>query len=404
MNEGPDTEVDDTAVRTGGEREALPDAHAERERRLYSTIISSTPDLVYVFSLDYRFLFANEALLRMWGRTLEDSIGKRLLDVGYEPWHAEMHEREIDQIIATREPVRGEVMFPHAELGPRLYDYIFVPVLGPDGAVEAIAGTTRDVTEMRQSEQHQAEAWAAEAEARQAAEEAVRVRDEFLSVASHELRNPVAAVRGAVQFLQRMRAADALSEERLGIYLEHLETSSRHLVRLTDDLLDLARLQHGRLPMRFETEDVASLVRRVASDARWEGHQVRLELPEAPVEAVVDSTRLTQVIENLLDNAVKFSAAGSVVTVRVASAADGVLMDIKDEGIGLGPGATDEIFDPFRRASNASAAQGLGLGLSIARQIVEEHGGRLRAESPGEGMGTTMHVWLPWRPVQEEGA
>ncbi|WP_276256298.1 PAS domain-containing protein [Halomontanus rarus] len=128
-------------------------AEPEQERRLYETIISSTPDLVYAFDLDYRFIFANEALLEMWGQTLEESIGKTLLEIGYEPWHAEMHEREIDQVVETKEPIRGEVAFEHAELGRRIYDYIFAPVLNEEGKVEAIAGTTRDITERKETEE-----------------------------------------------------------------------------------------------------------------------------------------------------------------------------------------------------------------------------------------------------------
>jgi PAS domain S-box-containing protein len=118
----------------------------ERERRLYNTILSNTPDLAYVFDLNHRFIYANNALLAMWGRTWEESIGKNCLEIGYEPWHAAMHDHEIDQVIATRKPVRGEVPFSGTN-GRRVYDYIFVPVLGPEGDVEAIAGTTRDITE-----------------------------------------------------------------------------------------------------------------------------------------------------------------------------------------------------------------------------------------------------------------
>ncbi|SHE80272.1 PAS domain S-box-containing protein [Fodinibius roseus] len=128
-------------------------ARSERQERLYEAIISSTPDLMYVFDLAYRFQFVNDALLEVWGLTRQESIGKRLQDLGYEPWHAEMHEREIDQVIATREPVHGEVSFPHAQLGERMYHYIFVPVFDDRGKVEAVAGTTRDITERTQAEQ-----------------------------------------------------------------------------------------------------------------------------------------------------------------------------------------------------------------------------------------------------------
>jgi PAS domain S-box-containing protein len=126
---------------------------SDQQRRLYETITSSTPDLLYVFDLEYRFTYANRALLEMWGKSWEDSIGKRLLENGYEPWHAEMHEREIEQIKNTKLPIRGEVSFPHAALGKRVYDYIFTPVLNKDGEVEAIAGATRDVTDRKKWEE-----------------------------------------------------------------------------------------------------------------------------------------------------------------------------------------------------------------------------------------------------------
>ncbi|RCH56352.1 PAS domain-containing sensor histidine kinase [Mucilaginibacter hurinus] len=125
---------------------------SEQQRRLYETITSSTPDLIYVFGLDYRFQYANEALLTMWGKTRENAVGKSLLENGYEPWHAEMHEREIDKIRETKTSIRGEVSFPHAILGRRVYDYILNPVLNAQGEVEAVAGTTRDITDIKNAE------------------------------------------------------------------------------------------------------------------------------------------------------------------------------------------------------------------------------------------------------------
>lgn len=122
---------------------------AVRQRQVYETVTSNTPDLVYVFELDYTFSYANRALLEMWGKTWDDAVGKRLLENGYEPWHAEMHEREIDHIVATGERVRGEVAFPHAILGKRIYDYILTPVFDANGKVAAVSGVTRDVTERK---------------------------------------------------------------------------------------------------------------------------------------------------------------------------------------------------------------------------------------------------------------
>lgn len=126
---------------------------ADRQKRVYEAITSGTPDLMYVWDLDYKFTYVNKALLEMWGKTWETAIGKGLRENGYEEWHAQMHEREIDQVKTTRQSIRGEVAFPHAVLGERIYDYILIPVLGDDGEVDAVAGTTRDVTDRKHLEQ-----------------------------------------------------------------------------------------------------------------------------------------------------------------------------------------------------------------------------------------------------------
>jgi len=107
---------------------------------------------MYIFDLDYKFIYVNRAVLDMWGKTWEQAIGKGLRENGYEEWHANMHEREIDQVAATRQRIRGEVAFPHASLGKRIYDYIFVPVFDEAGEVIAVSGTTRDITEIRKAE------------------------------------------------------------------------------------------------------------------------------------------------------------------------------------------------------------------------------------------------------------
>jgi PAS domain S-box-containing protein len=156
---------------------------SDQQKRIYEAITSGTPDLMYVFDLNYRFTYANLALLSMWGKTWENAVGKGLLENGYEPWHAEMHEREIDQVKATKQPVRGEVSFPHATLGRRVYDYILTPVLDAQGEVEAVAGTTRDITERKQWEESLAQA----SEALQAINEEMAASNEELTATNEEL-------------------------------------------------------------------------------------------------------------------------------------------------------------------------------------------------------------------------
>ncbi len=143
--------------REGAKRRATDDwvsrltAESDRQHRLFETILSGTPDLTYVFDLQRRFIYANRALLDAWGRGLRDVIGKTCLEVGYPEWQAAMHDAEIDQVAGTKQSIRGEVPFKGRQ-GERIHDYIFVPVLSVDGEVEAIAGTTRDVTVLKQAE------------------------------------------------------------------------------------------------------------------------------------------------------------------------------------------------------------------------------------------------------------
>ena len=146
------TFLDITDQKRAAEQIAQLAAESERQRRLYETVLTNTPDFVYVFSLDHKVLYANDALIKMWGRGYDGTIGKTFLEIGYEPVHAEMHSREIDQVRATKQPVHGEVPY-NGTNGRRQYEYIFVPVLGADGEVEAVAGTTRDVTERMEAEQ-----------------------------------------------------------------------------------------------------------------------------------------------------------------------------------------------------------------------------------------------------------
>lgn len=122
-------------------------------RKTYENVLTNTPDLIYIIGLDKRFRYANNALLTMWGKTESEAFGKSLRELNYPEWHAAMHEQEIDEVVATKKPIRGEVVFPHNVLGTRHYDYIFSPIFGDDGAVTGIAGSTRDVTERKKMEE-----------------------------------------------------------------------------------------------------------------------------------------------------------------------------------------------------------------------------------------------------------
>lgn len=365
--------------------EALELSH--RRTRLYEAVLSSTPDFVYIFDLDHRFVYANQALLTMWGKTWEEAIGRTCLELGYEPWHAAMHDREIEQAVATKQPVRGEVPFTGTN-GRRIYDYIFVPVFGADGNVEAVAGTTRDVTERKESEQQLAAAKAA-------AEAGSRAKDDFLAALSHELRtplNPVLLVAGEAERnpdLPPAVRADFAAIRR-NIELE---------ARLIDDLLDLTRITRGKLRLERQVLDAHELLRAcvgfVHPDIEAHGLQFTLGLKAVEHWVEADPVRLQQVFWNVLRNAVKFSMAGGDVSLRTTNREGRFVVEITDTGIGIAAADLPKIFEAFQQGSNGNSFGGLGLGLAITRALVEQHGGCITAESPGRGLGSTFRLEFP---------
>ena len=229
---------------------------------------------------------------------------------------------------------------------------------------------------------------------------AVRSRDEFLSIASHELRTPVTTVRGYAQLLERDLRRGTLVPERVERAVAAIGESTDRLAHLTRDLLDLSRIRTGQLVLRPEPIDLAGLIETVAAPYRanlGERHRLRVELPETPVPVVADGERLTQVLTNLLDNAFKYSPDGGEVALLLDPGAHDVSVRVSDQGIGVPADALETIFQPYARATNAaeSPMAGMGLGLFVCRTIVERHGGRMWAESQGQATGTTVAFVLP---------
>jgi PAS domain S-box-containing protein len=357
-------------------------AESDRRRRLYETALSNTPDLVYVFGLDHRFTYANEALLAMWGRTWEDAIGKTCLELGYEPWHSAMHDREIDQVVATRRPIRGEVPFA----GPkslRIFDYIFVPVIGASGEVEAVAGTTRDVTERKAMED--------------ALREADRQKDEFLALLAHELRSPLAPLSNGLQVL---RLADRDVTARASAR-EMMERQLGHMVRLIDDLLDISRIGRNKMELRRSRIQLSDVVNNAVETARpmieAAGHELIVSLPPEPVFLDADLTRLAQVFGNLLTNSAKYTPPGGYIQLAAERRGDEVFVSVRDNGIGIPAESLPTIFDMFSQVDRSieRATGGLGIGLALVKGLVEMHGGAVWAESGGTGRGSRFTVRLP---------
>ncbi len=276
----------------------------------------------------------------MWGRTWDQAIGKNCLELGYEPWHAEMHDREIEQVKATKLPVRGEVPF-NGTFGRRTYDYLLVPVFGADGEVVAVAGTTRDVTDYKQMESSLVEA--------------DRRKDEFLATLAHELRNPLAPIRNAVHLLKLRDADEAVVRQARDL----IDRQLQHMIRLVDDLLEVSRITLGQVNLRSASLELKKVIEDAidavtpAIDAQR--HHLSVEIPDEPLRLFGDATRLSQVFQNLLDNAAKYTPDGGIITLRAVRCGDQVNVSVIDNGIGIATEVQTRVFDMFTaRASQRS--------------------------------------------------
>ncbi len=230
-------------------------------------------------------------------------------------------------------------------------------------------------------------------------QEAGRRKDEFLAMLGHELRNPLAPVRNALQIL-RLRGDEPATREWARQMMDRQVT---HMTRLVDDLLDVSRITRGKVLLRQERADLVPLVRAAVEDHRAAlesaGLKVEYASPPEPVWVTGDPTRLAQVVDNLLTNAAKFTDGGGRVGVRLTADAKAgrATVAVRDTGIGIEPDLLPHLFETFMQADRSldRSRGGLGLGLALVKGLIELHGGRVRAESAGPGQGATFTFWLP---------
>lgn len=259
------------------------------------------------------------------------------------------------------------------------------PIRDEAGQVVRWFGTNTDVTEQR--------------EAQEALRDADRRKDEFLAMLAHELRNPLAPVRNAVEML-RMIGGREPTLDRLRDVIDRQVT---HMARLIDDLLDVSRVARGRIQLRRERHDLTQIVKQTVDDYRESlesaGLTLTLDVDRGPLWVDGDGTRLAQIVGNLLHNAGKFTERGGRISVRVgADDAEGrALVEVEDDGIGMEPAMLARLFDPFTQAAQGldRSKGGLGLGLALAKALVELHGGTITASSEGLGRGSRFVVRLP---------
>ncbi len=359
------------------------------------TIVESSRDCIKTLGLDGTLLWVSDTGLRMLCvPRLTDVIGKSWIDL----WQGRDRRAAREAVQAAAAGEEARFVGRHDVDGrEHWWDVALTPMRGRDGAPERLLAVSRDITERVAAEHERKLLLESERAARSAAEHASRLRDDFLATLSHELRTPLSAILGWVQILRR--PASAANELSRG--LDTIERNARAQASLIEELLDMSRIASGKLRLDLERVDAAEFVEAALETLRpaAKAKELRLETSiDAGTGAISgDAQRLQQVVCNLLSNAVKFTPRGGVVKVGLRRSGGRAEIVVSDTGAGISARFLPHLFERFRQADPSTTRRfgGLGLGLSIARHLVELHGGTIDGFSAGEGLGSTFTVRLP---------
>jgi signal transduction histidine kinase len=227
---------------------------------------------------------------------------------------------------------------------------------------------------------------------------AIEMRDNFLTIAAHELKTPLTTIQGYSQLLSHQVKQDLPQDAPVRRSAQMIEDRTRHLARLVEQVLDVSRLVASRMHLSLDDTDLVGLIEKLVMrfDQRHESHTFCLHLPDEPLRAVIDPTRLEQVMSNLIDNAVRYSPDGGRIDITVARepSDESVVLSVRDRGLGIAEEHRAHIFDRFHQAHLKDARSGMGLGLHISQEIVGLHGGKITAAFPADG-GSQFTVRLP---------
>jgi PAS domain S-box-containing protein len=379
-------------------RQAHELARVSRQNEL---ILNAAAEGVFGVGLHGKTTFVNPAAARMIGRKPEEVVGTDIHTLVHPTFPGVLTcdpERCRLYAVVHGDPVYEEVheTFFRDDGTSFPVEFSASPMRHEDGELLGSVITFRDVTEKR------AAAMAAEAERRfREADSQNRAKDNFLATLSHELRTPMTSILGWVQFLR----TGHFDEEELNEALRTIESSARLQAHLIDDMLDVSRIILGKFQVDLKPTRISSIVEAALTTSRplAAENQVQLTwtIDDADTIVEVDSSRIQQVIHNLLSNAIKFTPPGKRVDLRL-DRQDGVLrIQVSDEGEGIEPAFLPYVFDRLRQAEGSHKRSGLGLGLAIARHIIDLHHGEITAESEGLGRGATFTVKLPVHVVRE---
>jgi len=375
-----------------------------RTRARLATIVETSDDAIVSKDLDGVITSWNKGAERLFGYTAAEAIG--------EPVTMLMPPERYDEEAGILARVRRGQRIDHYETirrhkdGTLLHISLTVsPLLDEDGTVVGASKIARDVTERKRAAAQREELLRRAESAREEAEAANRAKDEFLAMLGHELRNPLSAVRTAI-------AVASLDESSRDRAIEIVQRQTEQLTRIVDDLLDVARIAHGRVGLRKERLVLAEVLQRAVEGSRGlmeeRRHSVMLTLPAQTIHLDADAARLEQAVANLLTNAAKYTDPGGTISVSAERDQGDAVIRVRDNGMGIAPEVLPRVFDLFTQGERSleRAQGGLGIGLTVVRRIVELHGGTVEARSPGRGGGAEFIIRIPAlsAPVEETSA
>ncbi|WP_049876283.1 ATP-binding protein [Sorangium cellulosum] len=352
----------------------------ESEQR-FRSLADCAPMMIWMSGPSGGCEYVNTTWLRFTGRSLDEELGDGWLDAVH-PDDRPLVASVCAESIETHEPFMLECQMLRRDGESRWVVTQGAPRFGAAGAFLGFVGSSLDITERKRVED--------------ALADADRRKDEFLAMLGHELRNPMAPICVAVELLRRRSHGGPPDQ-----HIEVIARQTRTLMRLVDDLLDVSRITRGKIELRKERIDVKAAVARAVESTREQiearRHQIRLVLPAAAVQVLGDDVRLEQILVNLLTNACKYTDPGGHIGVTVEQRGGQVELRVRDDGIGISREVLPHVFELFHQADRSldRAPGGLGIGLTIVRDLVALHGGSIEATSPGPGQGSEFIVRLP---------
>lgn len=363
-------------------------AEMERQRAFLQKVIDLSPSLIFVKDGNARFVLANPMVARTYNSTVEALIGKTDSDFNPSQQEADDFLRADRHVIETGEPLFIEEPITSFSGETRWLQTTKVPITGEDGSQNYVLGVSTDITERRQAEESLRQAFEKERELSE-------LKSRFVSMASHEFRTPLASILALTETLSAYR--HKLPDEQIEQRLQKIRAQVGHLKDIMEDVLLLARMQARRVDFNPVKLNIDALCRSVVdefTDRPEIGNRLTYQYQGKGEDVTLDRKLMRQVISNLISNAIKYSPVDKPVSVRLECRPDTVLLEVQDKGIGIPETDIKHLYEPFHRAANVGTISGTGLGLVIAKESVDLHGGTITVDSQ-LGAGTTFTVSIP---------